>query len=110
MHVDTASSAKASRPKLGLVLQLLCEGDMLKVTRLNRLSRSGLHLVALGAELRERGIGLHVVEQGIATSTRKAGRYPGCCPRSPSSSASRSWRRSAPSDRTRGTASRPRHR
>ncbi|MFE9386251.1 recombinase family protein [Streptomyces sp. NPDC007025] len=69
IHIDTASGAKASRPKLDLVLQLLREGDTLKVTRLDRLSRSVLHLVTLGAELRERGIGLHVVEQGIDTST-----------------------------------------
>ena len=41
----------------------------MKVTRLDRLSRSVLHLVTLGAELRERGIGLHVIEQGIDTST-----------------------------------------
>lgn len=69
IHVETASGAKASRPKLDLVLQLLREGDTLKVTRLDRLSRSVLHLVTLGAELRERGIGLHVIEQGIDTST-----------------------------------------
>lgn len=69
IHVDTASGAKASRPKLDLVMQLLREGDTLKVTRLDRLSRSVLHLVTLGAELRERGIGLHVIEQGIDTST-----------------------------------------
>jgi Resolvase, N terminal domain len=47
------------------------EGDTLKVTRLDRLSRSVLHLVTLGAELRERGIGLHVIEQGIDTATMK---------------------------------------
>ncbi|WP_331743669.1 recombinase family protein (plasmid) [Streptomyces sp. NBC_00873] len=69
IHVDTASGAKASRPKLDLVLQLLREGDTLKVTRLDRLCRSVLHLVTLGADLRERGIGLHVIEQGIDTST-----------------------------------------
>jgi DNA invertase Pin-like site-specific DNA recombinase len=69
VHVDTASGAKASRPKLDLVMQLLREGDTLKVTRLDRLSRSVLHLVTLGADLRERGIGLHVIEQGIDTST-----------------------------------------
>ena len=34
-----------------------------------RLSRSILHLVTLGAELRERGIDLHVIEQGIDTAT-----------------------------------------
>ena len=28
-----------------------------------------VHLVTLGAELRERGVGLHVIEQGIDTST-----------------------------------------
>ncbi|MFE4998619.1 recombinase family protein [Streptomyces mirabilis] len=68
IHVDKASGAKASRPKLELVLQVLREGDTLKVTRLDRLSRSVLHLVTFGAGLRERGIGLHVIEQGIDTS------------------------------------------
>lgn len=69
IHVDVASGAKASRPKLDLVLQLLRAGDTLKVTRLDRLSRSVLHLVTLGADLREREIGLHVIEQGIDTTT-----------------------------------------
>lgn len=69
IHTDTASGAQASRPELDLVLKLLREGDTLKVTRLDRLSRSVQHLINLGADLRERGIGLHVVEQGIDTST-----------------------------------------
>ncbi|MDX2733561.1 recombinase family protein [Streptomyces sp. PA03-2a] len=69
IHVDTASGAKASRPALALVLRLLREGDTLKVTRLDRLSRSVLQLVTLGAELRERGVELHVIEQGIDTTT-----------------------------------------
>ncbi|MFI9848485.1 recombinase family protein [Nonomuraea sp. NPDC051941] len=69
IHLDKASGAKASRPEFDLVLQLLREGDTLKVTRLDRLSRSVLHLVTLSAELRERKIGLHVIEQGIDTST-----------------------------------------
>lgn len=69
IHVDVASGAKASRPKLDLVMQLLRQGDTLKVTRLDRLSRSVLHLVTLGAKLRERGIGLHVIGQGIDTAT-----------------------------------------
>lgn len=37
--------------------------------QLDRLSRSVLHLVTLGADLLERGIGLHVIEQGIDTAT-----------------------------------------
>ncbi|MFZ0226315.1 MAG: recombinase family protein [Mycobacterium sp.] len=69
IHIDTASGAKASRPELDLVLQLLREGDTLVITRLDRLSRSVLHLITLGAELRGRGIGLKVTEQGIDTTT-----------------------------------------
>ncbi|MEV4112168.1 recombinase family protein [Nonomuraea sp. NPDC049695] len=69
IHLGKASGAKDSRPSLDLVLKLLREGDTLKVTRLDRLSRSVLHLVTLGADLRERGVGLHVIEQGIDTDT-----------------------------------------
>jgi DNA invertase Pin-like site-specific DNA recombinase len=69
VHIDTASGAKASRPKLDLVLALLRAGDTLVITRLDRLSRSVLHLVTLGAQLRESDIGLKVTEQGIDTST-----------------------------------------
>ena len=69
IHIDKASGAKASRPKLDLVLQLLREGDTLEVTRLDRLSRSVQHLINLGADLRERKIGLHVIEQDIETDT-----------------------------------------
>jgi len=69
IHVDHASGAKASRPKLDLVLRILRDGDVLVVTRFNRLGRSVLHLVTLGAQLRERGVGLQVVEQGIDTAT-----------------------------------------
>jgi DNA invertase Pin-like site-specific DNA recombinase len=69
VHVDHASGAKASRPQLDLVLRVLRAGDTLVITRLDRLGRSVLHLVTLGAQLRERGIGLRVIEQGIDTST-----------------------------------------
>ncbi|GED85701.1 recombinase family protein [Streptomyces sp. 6-11-2] len=50
----------------------------MEVIRLDRLSRSVLHLVTFGADLRERGFGLHVIEQGIDTSTMesRAGRAP----------------------------------
>jgi len=69
VHTDVASGAKASRPQLDLVLRLLRDGDTLVITRLDRLGRSLLHLVTLGAQLRDRGIGLQVLEQGIDTST-----------------------------------------
>lgn len=69
VHVDYASGAKASRPQLDLVLKLLRPDDQLVITRLDRLGRSVLHLITLGAELRDRGVGLKVVEQGIDTTT-----------------------------------------
>jgi DNA invertase Pin-like site-specific DNA recombinase len=69
IHVDTASGARASRPKLDLVLERARGGDTLVVTRLDRLTRSVSQLVSLGAELRERGVGLRVLEQDIDTAT-----------------------------------------
>lgn len=69
IHLERAGGAKASRPQLDLVLQRLHEGDTLVITRLDRLGRSVLHLITLGAELRERGVGLKVLEQGIDTAT-----------------------------------------
>ena len=69
VYLDTASGAKASRPQLDVLLKMLRDGDTLKVTRLDRLGRSVLHLVTLGAELRKRGVGLHVLEQSIDTTT-----------------------------------------
>ncbi|MFE9328628.1 recombinase family protein [Nocardia sp. NPDC052278] len=70
IHIDTASGAKSSRPKLDLVLTTTaCPWDTIVITRLDRLGRSMLHLVNLGADLRTRGIGLKVLEQGIDTDT-----------------------------------------
>ncbi|MBL3669206.1 recombinase family protein [Streptomyces sp. M2CJ-2] len=48
IHVDEASGAKPPRTKLALIPELLCESDAPKVTQLDRLSRSTLHLVAPG--------------------------------------------------------------
>jgi DNA invertase Pin-like site-specific DNA recombinase len=69
VYLDTASGAKASRPKLDVVLTLLRDGDTLVVTRLDPLGRSVQHLINLGAQLREGGVGLKVTEQGIDTAT-----------------------------------------
>jgi DNA invertase Pin-like site-specific DNA recombinase len=69
IYVDTVSGTKSSRPQLDLLLTILRDGDALKITRLDRLGHSVLHVVTLGAELRERGVGLHILEQGIDTAT-----------------------------------------
>jgi DNA invertase Pin-like site-specific DNA recombinase len=41
IHIDVASGAKSSRPKLDLAMKLLRGGDTLVVTRLDRLDRLG---------------------------------------------------------------------
>jgi DNA invertase Pin-like site-specific DNA recombinase len=69
VYLDIASGAKSSRPKLDVALKVVRGGDQLVITRLDRLGRSVLHLVTLGAQLRERGVGLRVLEQGIDTAT-----------------------------------------
>jgi DNA invertase Pin-like site-specific DNA recombinase len=69
IFLDRASGAKASRPELDRLLGVLQPGDTLKITRLDRLSRSVQHLINLGADLRARSIDLHATEQGIDTST-----------------------------------------
>lgn len=69
IHTDYAGGAKASRPQLDAMLTRMRGGDTLVITRLDRLGRSVVHLITLGAELRERGIGLKVLEQGIDTAT-----------------------------------------
>jgi DNA invertase Pin-like site-specific DNA recombinase len=70
IYIDKASGAKASRPQLDKALASANRrGDQLVITRLDRLGRSMVHLVTLGATLQERGVGLRVLEQGIDTTT-----------------------------------------
>jgi DNA invertase Pin-like site-specific DNA recombinase len=88
IHLDTASGAKASRPELDLVLALLREGDTLVITRLDRLSRSVLHLITLGAELRNRGVGLRSPSRASTLPRPRGGPCSACCRCWPSCSAS----------------------
>ncbi|UNN05125.1 recombinase family protein (plasmid) [Rhodococcus opacus] len=59
MHIDHAGGTKASRPQHDLVLQRLRGDDVLVITP----------MVTLGADLRDRGIVLKVLEQSIDTAT-----------------------------------------
>ncbi|MCF2532201.1 recombinase family protein [Yinghuangia soli] len=70
VHADTASGARASRPKLERGRQLLRAGDALKVALLGRLSRAVLHLVALGADLRGRSPVFESGRQGLVLRSR----------------------------------------
>jgi DNA invertase Pin-like site-specific DNA recombinase len=69
LFIDKASGKLASRPQLDAALRHLRAGDVLVITRLDRLGRSTKHLAQLAVELQERQIGLRVLHQGIDTTT-----------------------------------------
>lgn len=58
------SGARAERPQFDKALNALHEGDTLVVTTLDRLGRSTANMLELANGLRERGIGLRVLNLG----------------------------------------------
>ena len=61
------SGSSASRPRLKACLEYVREGDVLVVTRLDRLARSTLHLCQIAEELKSKGVDLQVLDQSINT-------------------------------------------
>lgn len=66
---EKISGTKRERPELELCLDYLREGDILMVTRIDRLARSLRDLQNLVHELKNDGIELKAIEQPIDTST-----------------------------------------
>lgn len=69
IFVDKLSGKLASRPELDKALVAVRAGDHLVITKLDRLGRSLRNLMDVGDDLRERGVELVVLDQGIDTST-----------------------------------------
>jgi DNA invertase Pin-like site-specific DNA recombinase len=69
LFVDTFTGTKASRPELDRLRDRLRRGDVLVITRLDRLGRSAKDLLAIAGELESLGVQLEVLEQNIDTST-----------------------------------------
>lgn len=69
IFIDKASGKLASRPELDKALEYARAGDQFVITRLARAARSLKHLLELAETLRDRGIDLVVLKQGIDTST-----------------------------------------
>lgn len=73
LYVDHgASGARASRPGFDQAVGALQEGDTLMVTTLDRLGRSTQNMLQLAEALREKGVGLRVLNLGggqVDTST-----------------------------------------
>jgi DNA invertase Pin-like site-specific DNA recombinase len=69
IFIDKASGKLASRPELDKALIAARDGDQLVITKLDRLGRSLKNLIELSEHLRDTGVALVVLDQGIDTST-----------------------------------------
>src|ERR1039457_155947 len=66
---DVASGKTEHRPGLDHVRELLREGDILVVWRLDRLGRSLKHLIELMTDLEQKKIGFHSLQESIDTTS-----------------------------------------
>lgn len=69
LFVDTFTGTKMSRPELDKAIDQLRAGDVLVITRLDRLGRSAKDLLNIVSLLEGKGVQLEVLEQSIDTST-----------------------------------------
>lgn len=67
--VEKASGRREDRPELARLLAGLREGDMLVVTKLDRLGRSAAHVARLVRDLDDRGVTLRSLTETIDTSS-----------------------------------------
>jgi DNA invertase Pin-like site-specific DNA recombinase len=64
---EQISSTKAERPKLAECLRFCREGDVLAVTKPDRLARNTRELLSIEADLTQRGVGLVIQSMGLDT-------------------------------------------
>lgn len=66
---EKASGIKSDRPELVAMQQVLREGDVIYIYKLDRLGRSLKHLLEMTSDLEKRGIGLVSINDHIDTTT-----------------------------------------
>lgn len=66
---EKVSGAKDDRPQLSLLLDFVREGDVVMVTKLDRLARNTRHLLEISEYLHAKRVALRIVNLGIDTST-----------------------------------------
>lgn len=71
---EKISGAKRDRPELGRLLDHLRAGDVVTVTRLDRLARSTRDLLEIAERIKEAGAGLRSLAEPWADTTTPAGR------------------------------------
>jgi DNA invertase Pin-like site-specific DNA recombinase len=67
--IDQVSGTTANRPGLTRTLEMLRQGDLLVVWRLDRLGRSLKHLIELAGSLEAKGIGVRSLQENIDTTS-----------------------------------------
>ncbi len=65
---EQISGLSSQQPRLKACLEYVREGDILVVSRLDRLARSTLHLCQIAAELERKQVTLHVLDQNLNTA------------------------------------------
>ena len=66
---EKVSGACNDRPQLALLLDCVNEGDVVMVTKLDRLARNTRHLLEISDYLQHRQVALRILNLGIDTST-----------------------------------------
>ncbi|MEO6285980.1 MAG: recombinase family protein [Dyadobacter sp.] len=66
---EKASGIKSDRPHLAAMQQILREGDVIYIYKLDRLGRSLKHLLEMTSDFEKRGIGLVSINDHIDTTT-----------------------------------------
>ena len=74
LYEEKLAGARRDRPELGRLLDQVREGDVLVVTRLDRLARSTRDLLDVAERLRDAGAGLRSLAEPWADTTSPAGR------------------------------------
>ena len=66
---EKISGAKDDRPELQALLEFVREGDIVCVTKLDRLARNTRHLLEISEYLQGKGVALNILNIGINTAT-----------------------------------------
>ncbi|MGL5177935.1 MAG: recombinase family protein [Aeromonas veronii] len=66
---EKVSGAKDDRPQLAQLLNFVREGDVVLVTKLDRLARNTRHLLEISEYLQSKRVALRILNLGINTST-----------------------------------------
>lgn len=69
IYMDAFTGTKAHRPELDKLLAVLSDGDMLIVTKLDRIARSTTQGIELIEKLLDRGVTVHVLNMGMMDNT-----------------------------------------